>query len=204
MSIANDEMGIITTEPGIIYNNFTTTDLDNLKKSEKVEDSNLTYLPPSVIFARKMYAMFGDDPDITMSWDTVPDDTSKHVIKLRVDNPLKAFCLDLILPDTKVFGNLSVNINVIPSNNDIVTGDIFRIAFLNNPAFNDYFEAETIFGTKRFVEFKNKLIQYFADDTSDPYGVETTVFEDIARDIFELPGVEYCTELVDDDPVIWP
>ena len=51
----------------------------------------------------------------------------------------------------------------------------------------------------KYVIFKKEVVQYYADDLSDYYGHHSTLYEILARDIFETPppGVFFCTERVD-------
>ena len=54
------------------------------------------------------------------------------------------------------------------------------------------------------VVFENRVVQYFNDCLNDPYGLESTLFEDIARDVFiETNGVYFNTEAAEDFE-IWP
>jgi len=49
-----------------------------------------------------------------------------------------------------------------------------------------------------YVLFKNKVVQYFIDNIGDYNGMKSTLYEDIARDIFEdVDGVFFCTALPD-------
>ena len=41
-----------------------------------------------------------------------------------------------------------------------------------------------------FVLFKKEVVQYFADDISNPQGVRSTLYENIAKDFLLFPGGE--------------
>ena len=75
--------------------------------------------------------------------------------------------------------------------------------FKNNPVFSFVHKVEGIYGFNAiYVVFKNKVVQYFNDNLNDIYGNTSTLYEDIARDIFEnnIPvnnNVFYCTDVVD-------
>jgi len=48
------------------------------------------------------------------------------------------------------------------------------------------------------VVFKNCVVQFFNDNLNDAHGVISTLYQNIAAEIFEdanLPGVHYCTDV---------
>ena len=48
----------------------------------------------------------------------------------------------------------------------------------------------------KYVIFANKVVQYFNDSLSDAHGVCSTLYQDIARDVFgDDCGVYFCTDL---------
>ena len=155
----------------------------------------LTLSPPWEIYASELEALFGSDPEIKI----VREENGAHVVKLYVANTDKANALTVLLPEEVTFGNVTMQIIVVPpntTNNDIA--DLFKAAFNGNPAFCEMLTFETpITGKVNYAVFAGELVQFFNDDLRSPYGIETTIYEDIAREVFaDVEGVNFCTERV--------
>ena len=165
-----------------------------------MDDLKLDLSTPWMNYARMIYAMFGKDPEITVTYDQ-----DENHIKLLVDNQAKADALTKILPEAEVFGNVTVKISIVPSNKELSTADIYRQAFSGNPAFVDVLSSLNPYAPQfTYILFKNKLVQYFNDQLNHPDGIKTITYEDIARNIFEnSEGVFFVTE-TGDDPIVWP
>ena len=95
----------------------------------------------------------------------------------------------------KEFGNVVVKITVIPANKLGSTKvSLFQKAFKNNPAIAVIDTVNTPFGTHSFVIFEKKVVQYHNDDMFDFNGVCSTLYQDIAKDIFgEFNDIHFCT-----------
>ena len=147
---------------------------------------------PWTTYYREMKALFGDDKQIKVIFDE--DDAA---IKLYVDNAAKAEALTKMLPIEKTFGNVKVAISVIPANGLAATEDAFNIAnaFANNPILDHVTDIDGVLGFSiTYISFVNKVVQFFNDDLSDEFGFKSTLYEDIARDIFgDVNGVAFCT-----------
>lgn len=146
---------------------------------------------PWVEFYNKVKALFEQDSEVK----TVFEDESKE-IKLYVANARKADALSQILPGEKTFGNVTVKITVIPANtNGGSKFDLFADAFDGNPALSYVQHVDAVIGAFDYAVFQNKVVQYFNDDISDINGNCTTLYEDIARDVFGSDaGMFFCTE----------
>lgn len=150
---------------------------------------------PWVTFYRELNAMFEQDPEVTVIFDEEEND-----VTLYVDNAAKAEALQLLIPEQKTFGNVTLKIDIIPANdvnrtNYVDCEAVFTTAFKDNGAFC---YADTIYGIMSnpitYVVFQNRVVQYFNDSISDIHGLCSTLYQDIAKDIFNpLPGVYYCT-----------
>lgn len=151
---------------------------------------------PWAIFYRKIESLFIEDPEVTVVFD---DETPE--VKLYVDNAVKADAIANLLPVEKVFGNVTLKITVVPANNEDI-GNLFRTAFNGNPAlcYVQHFDTQ-LTGPMDCVVFQNKVVQYFNDDLYDIHGICSTLYQDIAKDVFELNGqkVSYCTALPDEE-----
>ena len=147
--------------------------------------------PPWITFENEIEAMFGSDPEIEIEY----DDDAK-TIKLYVDNPTKAEALEQLLPMEKEFGNVSVFIEVIPCNDESSKIALFQKAFENNPVFKfTYTAANPMAFQANYVVFENKVVQFFNDDLSDIHGNKSTLYQEIAKDIFEdCDNIYFCTD----------
>ena len=169
---------------------------------------------PWVTFYHEICAMFEYDPDVHIVYDE-----EKNNVNVYVEDPWKASALTVLLPCKKEFGNVTLGISVIPANCEGCelcevcedcddecepTGeDLFESAFSNNGAFSYVRVVSGVFTNPIiYVVFKKKVVQYFNDDLGDAHGVCSTLYQEIAKDIFEhVDGVSYCTDT--EDPVYW-
>ena len=145
--------------------------------------------PPWIIYWRKLEALFGQDPEIHIEFDEID-----YVISLFVDNDIKAEALCQILPTEKTFGNITVYIEVIPSNIKKNLAQYYVEAFTGNPVFEEKISSEGIFHSD-YIVFKNEVVQFFSDNLADPHGQTSTLYQDIADEIFEdrESGIYFCT-----------
>lgn len=151
----------------------------------------ITLSPPWVTYYRKINALFGEDPKIKVSFDA-----DKYIIKLYVEGTEKADAISNILPKEKVFGNVTVKIKVIPANltkrNNLET---FKAAFKDSPVLSYTKTVDGVLSSVSYVVFNNNVVQFFNDDISDINGVTSTLYQDIARELFEDSGVFFCTDV---------
>ena len=180
---------------------------DNLVTKEKEmefeinTEDKVELLSPWMRHAKKIKAFFELDDDISMTYSE--DDVPR--VKMFVNNPVKAMCLDKILKHEITFGNVTLYVDVVPSNEEISFDNLFKMAFAGNPRFSEFYTEINQFGNINYAFFRPEVIQYMADDTSDLYGLESTLAEDIARDIFDDSySVNYCTDPIDDLQPNWP
>jgi len=149
---------------------------------------------PWIEYYQKIEALFGQDPEIRV----VYEEEGKE-IKLYVENARKADALAQLLPAEKTFGNVTLKITVLPANvdnQDPLT--LIQEAFAGNPALDYVQEAETLFGKMYYAVFANKVVQYFNDDIGDINGLKSTLYQDIAKDVFKPElTLHYCTNTSD-------
>ena len=169
--------------------------------------ARLSLSTPWVEYYHEVSAMFRYDPDIKIIYDE-----DERNIKIYVDSPRKAAALSELLPEVKTFGNVSVRVTIVPSNKAEEEPDkeenLYERAFKNNPAFCFCCEVKDIFSAPIiYVVFDNTVVQYFTDNLGDLNGVRSTLYQDIAKEIFTpVIGVFYCTDLVESDlhMSLWP
>lgn len=150
---------------------------------------------PWQIYYKQICALFQADPEITIKFNE-----DEYRIVLLVDDPAKAEAIGLILPSVKTFGNVAVQIEVIPSNKNASASNVIKAAFKGNPNVREITDLTTPDRTKlTCVVFNKRVVQYFGDNMLTPNGLFSTLHEHIARDILENlnPSVVYCTDTVD-------
>ena len=90
-----------------------------------------------------------------------------------------------------------MKITVIPANNaneDKLT--LISKAFEGNPAFSDIVSTELFNKPISYVLFRKEVVQYFNDDLSDAHGICSTLYQDLAKEVFgESEGIFFCTEV---------
>ncbi len=149
---------------------------------------------PWVTFGREMEALFGPDPEIKVEFDN-----EAPAVKLYVDNEEKADALSKLLPTEKTFGNVILNIIIIPANkNSVIDPKVaaFKTAFKGNPVLKDVVSIDAMaYRNITYAIFKNEVVQFFNDDLSDINGNCSTLYQTIARDIFgpAVADINFCT-----------
>lgn len=129
-------------------------------------------------------------------------DREKYIINIYVEDGEKATALDQLLIEEIHFGDITLSIDVIPANEDGFSDKEFKGAELFDTALNsncNYAFARTVqllFNNPlTYVVFSPEIAQYYTDDLGDWNGFRTTLYQEIAKDIFvELDGVHYCTD----------
>ena len=157
--------------------------------------------PPWVTYINKLQALFDGDPEIAFNVDS--QGIEPHVT-LTTHNGDKATALVKVLPENVNFGNVDLTISVDGpfTNRAFKTNkELFETIFSKNPAFA-YCVAPTEEGywfiDFCYVVFKNCVVQFFNDNLDDAHGVISTLYQDIAKEIFEdanLSNVHYCTDV---------
>ena len=160
---------------------------------EKVQLSS-----PWVTFYKQVEMLFKKDPNVKVEYDD-----SKKTIRLYVNGSSKAEAIEMLLPREKVFGNVSVKIKVIPTNSIQDTSSLIMQAFDGNPILKKIVPRELFGRLVTYVVFDKEVVQFFDDDLSDVNGVQSTLYQHIAREVFgDEDGLFYCTysdDIADDD-----
>lgn len=151
---------------------------------------------PWQTYVNELTAMFEKDDEVQIIFDE-----SDYEVKIYVSkNYKKAEALDKILKHEQDFGNVKLKIDVVPPNeeddDDILK--VFERAFEGNCAMQYTLPVESPIGVFRFVAFENKVVQFYNDQLDDPHGFRSTLFQEIAKDIFdEHLDVRYCTDPIE-------
>ena len=154
--------------------------------------ANIKLSAPWVVYYKQIEALFGPDPGVNLSFDE-----DEKVIKLYVNGEKKAEAIEKLLPAERTFGNVTVRTVVFPANQLGATRvSLFHAAFEGNPVFA---YTKTIEGVLTnpisYVVFKNRVVQFFADNLHDVNGNISTLYETIATEVFgEDEGICFCTD----------
>ena len=156
---------------------------------------NLKKISPWVEYYRKLVALFKKDPDIKIIYDE-----GINVIKMYINGQDKYEALSQLLPSEKKFGNVTLEIELIPCNDlKLSQTDLFRRAFSGNPVVTDVITVgqEIIGSTNDFnyIVFEKEVVQYYDDSLNDPHGNRSTLYQEIAKEVFgEQDGIYFCTD----------
>lgn len=153
--------------------------------------------PPWVTFYNEIRQLFQEDHEVRISIEG-----EKRNVKLYVENPFKAEAIRAILPEEKTFGDITVTVTVIPANEKASPADYYKVAFQGNPVITRFITRnDTMFAGMTYVVFRKEVVQFYDDNLADPYGNRSTLFEDIARDVFEDNlAIRYATDPRDPEP----
>lgn len=147
---------------------------------------------PWVIFYREVNELFKHDPEVHVVFDE-----ENLEIKLYVDNGNKASALSVLLPEEKEFGNVKLKITVVPANVfGELDGNLFAVAFNGNPIVSYVKQIRDIwYPVLSYVVFRKRVVQYYTDNLRDINGYTSTLYQEIAKDVFgEKDGVSFCTD----------
>lgn len=157
--------------------------------------AKISLSPPWIIYYKELNAFFENDPDVKVLFDE-----EKNEIKLYVSDAEKAKALSELLPMVKKYEEVELKIAIIPANGAAFgfkssSVDSIKAALKNNPIVDKIETVSGLFGYDlHYVLFKKEVVQYFTDNIGDYNGFCSTLYENIARDIFEdTIGVFFCT-----------
>lgn len=159
--------------------------------------AKLRLSPPWYKFVNEVSLLFKEDEEVHIIYDE-----ENYDLKLYVDNENKAAALAELLPEKKEFGNVTLTIEVVPCNaahklTKVVNPELlYETAFNGNPVLSFIHRVSGIFVNDIvYVVFKNKVVQYFNDDLGDVYGQCSTLYQEIAKDLFPaVENVYFCTD----------
>lgn len=161
--------------------------------------------PPWITYINKLQALFDPDPLIAFNVNYQGENGPEVTLSLAASQADKAAAIRKLLPEVKKFGNIFMNINIdCPTASNIAfptPKKLFEAAFKNNPVFAEAIsptEDGYWFFSMTYIIFKNCVVQFFNDNLNDAHGLISTLYQDIAAEIFEdagLTGVYYCTDI---------
>ena len=164
-----------------------------------MQEVRLKLSPPWITYINKLEALFDGDPQIAFNVDL-----KRQSIVIACNNGDKCAALVRLLPEEKKFGSVlfTIDIDGPMSNRAFVSNrELFEVAFEKNPAFAyAVAPAEDVYWypSLTYVVFKNHVVQFFNDNLNDCHGIVSTLYQDIAAEIFEdadLHNVCYNTDI---------
>lgn len=163
-----------------------------------MSDVRLKLAPPWITYMHQLEALFGGDPQIALSMYD-----NERIITISCDNGDKNAALMRLLPPEKEFGNIIFDIVIDGPISNIAFAtqkDLFATAFEGNPAYAYSVTPDDSgwFFTATYVVFKNCVVQFFNDNLNDCHGIVSTLYQDIATEVFadaDLNGVYYNTDI---------
>ena len=145
---------------------------------------------PWVTYVHKLQCLFGDDPDIKIDYS---DETT--TVKILVKSVDKTIALTNLLKPKVQFGNVTLNVQVIPSNEGKSYAAMVRDVFLGNPHFYEFVTIDLQTNPVHYAIFNKEVAQFFNDNLADAHGNISTLYEDLAREIIgQEGGVHFCTD----------
>lgn len=121
-----------------------------------------------------------------------------NILTLFVSDETKAVAIDELMPQSVSFNNTTIDINVqIPKKDKVKSPRsialLYEMAFYNNPIFSYVKTVSTVDLT--YVVFAPIIAQYYNGDLNDINGQCTTLYQEIAKDVFKpQEKVRYCTD----------
>ena len=162
---------------------------------------------PWIVYYRKVEALFKHDSEVRVILDE-----ERMELSLFVADERKADALMRLLPEEVDFGNVTLRVIVVPPNcNGVFSaeGNIVD-AFAGNEALAYVQKVVGIFDTPiTYVVFEKEVVQYFTDNLGDIHGIESTLYQNLAKEVFNhLDNVYYCTDIEEYDLAMplgeWP
>lgn len=161
------------------------------KEKESVMDDNLSLLSPWMVYVNRVKVLFAGDDEVTVKYD---DEST--TLSLLVDNHDKAEALSTLLPLSKEFGNVTLDINVVPCNSEQSEADLYRKAFKDNRVLFDVAEGYGPAGDIAYALFVPEIIQLREDDISQFDGLTTITYAELAKSVLELGDVRISSALL--------
>lgn len=161
--------------------------------------------PPWVTLYHMISKFFEYDSEVK-----VEQDEETYAINLYVEDQRKADALTKLLPASKEYGNITVAINVIPANVEEPSKILlFQDAFEGNEAISCFYTGCGPCKNINYIAFDPIVVQFFNDQLDDINGLKTTLYADIAKEVFgQQDGIYFCTDPVDESLEIplgeWP
>lgn len=146
--------------------------------------------PPWTTYYRELVELFKKDKEIF-----IEHDEDKNVIEITTTKYEKSLALKKVLPCEKDFGGTKLKINIVYKEPKMDAINAFKELAINNPVFKYTYVFPTSANPIAYVVFAKEVVQYWNDDMSDPHGITSTLYENLAREVFaENLGIIFSTD----------
>jgi len=163
----------------------------NAAEKKTVSEQKIGLSAPWYTYYNSLKALFGKDPDITISPLEDDDDLS---VKMSVANAEKASAIAKLLPEDVTFGARKMKVLVVSEDSgEDATVDLYRKAFSDNPVVSRIETVNGGIGKFSYVVFKPEVVQYYNDNLGDINGNRTALYEELAKEIFNS-DINFCTD----------
>ena len=161
--------------------------------------------PPWVTLYKMVSKLFENDSEVKVKYDE-----ETYTINLYVKNQRKADALTKLLPESKEYGDITVSMNVIPANEGEPSKiELFQEAFDGNEAISFFYTGCGPAQDINYIAFEPVVVQFFNDQLDDANGLKTTLYADIAKEVFgDHDSIFFCTDAADESLEVplgeWP
>ena len=146
--------------------------------------------PPWTTYYRELVELFKKDKEIFIEFDE-----NKNEIEITTTKYEKSLALKEVLPCEKDFGGVKLKINVVYKEPKMDAINAFKELAINNPVFKYTYVFPTSANPVAYVVFAKEVVQYWNDDMSDPHGITSTLYENIAKNVFvDNKGIIFSTD----------
>jgi hypothetical protein len=119
-------------------------------------------------------------------------------LTLFVSNAVKADAIARLMPGEAEFGNVTLRVSVIPANADPTPEQVWRQAFDGNPVLSCTETDRLPDGTPvTFAMFAPECAQYYADDLTNPLGLRTVTYEQLAKAVLVAGDVVITSDAIE-------
>lgn len=150
----------------------------------EVKEKEVGISSPWMTYYKKLVALFGDDPELEVSW---KEEGAEKSVIIASTNTFKIMALEKLLDPKITFGNITLTVKcLVKDGSEDSASAIFRTAFAGNPHISEVIDQKTMGCIEQtFVLFKPEVIQFFNDDITDYYGNWNGLAEDLMRDVIK-------------------
>lgn len=159
---------------------------------------NMKLSPPWEEIHSMLQTFFESDSEVAVDRE-ISEDCTLGVVCYSA---AKFNALDVLLRKQYEFGNVTFRIDVcMPADSAAVaSGDddpakLMKTALEGNQLFDKIVIRNIMMSKICYCVFKKEVIQFYNDDLTDLYGYESTLAENIARIIFDVEDINFCTEV---------
>ena len=167
-----------------------------------LKDELVRLSPPWHTYQRKVFALFGRDPEVLVR-DLVEVDECNYTLIIISSNQVKAEAISALLGRTVKISGVTITIRIFGPDSfceveppkQIRDAQLLEDAFQGNPIF-DRIAAHSFHNIQIvYCIFKKEVLQFWNDDLSSFYGVHSTLAEILAYEILKNVKVQFCTSI---------